>query len=81
MIWLFKRIWWREKAFLHGIIKVQNWLLMAFVYVVAVSPVALVLKLFRRKMLDMSPPDPSAKTYWVDRDDGPITFENAKRRY
>jgi len=54
---------------------------MALVYLVAVSPVAVMLKLFRRKMLDMSAPDPSAKTYWIPRDDEPISFETAKRRY
>jgi hypothetical protein len=81
VIRFFKGIWRREKAFLHGIIKAQNWLLMALVYVFAVSPVAIVTKLFGRRMLDMSPPDPNAETYWIPRDDGPMTFERAKRRF
>ena len=81
MIRFFKGLWRREKALLHGILKLQNWILMALVYVIAVAPVAVFLKLFRREMLDRSPLNPEAKSYWVEKTDGPLTLERAKKRF
>ena len=81
MIALFKALWRRQKRFIHGIIYWQNWILMAVVYVVAVTPVALVMKLFRRPMLDVTPPDFERKSYWVERTDGVMTWEKARRRF
>jgi hypothetical protein len=77
----FKALWRRQKAGIHGILALQNWLLMTFVYLVAVTPVAILSKIFRWKMLDLSPPDRSAKTYWTARTEGPMTLERARRRY
>ena len=54
---------------------------MALVYVIAVAPVAVFLKLFRREMLDRSPLNPEAKSYWVEKTDGPLTLERAKKRF
>tara|TARA_B100001250_G_scaffold343963_1_gene312807 strand:+ start:356 stop:604 length:249 start_codon:yes stop_codon:yes gene_type:complete len=81
LIRFFKGLWRREKAFLHGILKLQNWILMALVYVLAVAPVAILLKLFRHEMLDKSLPDPEAKSYWVEKTDGPLTLERARKRF
>ena len=78
---LFKALWRRQKAAIHGILAIQNWLLMTFVYLIALAPVAILSKVFRWKMLDMSPPDRSAKSYWTPRNDGPMTLERAQRRY
>ncbi len=54
---------------------------MALVYVLAVAPVAILLKLFRHEMLDKSLPDPEAKSYWVEKTDGPLTLERARKRF
>ena len=54
---------------------------MALTYVVAVTPVALLLKLFRRPMLDVTPPDRQKKSYWIERKDGVMTWEKARRRF
>ena len=54
---------------------------MAVTYVVAVTPVALLLKLFRRPMLDVSLPDKEKKSYWIERKDGVMTWEKARRRF
>ena len=81
MIRLFQAMWRRQKRFIHGIIYWQNWILMAVTYVVAVTPVALFLKAFRRPMLDVTPPDPRKKSYWIERKDGVMTWEKARRRF
>jgi hypothetical protein len=60
---LMKRLWAGWKAFAHGLVAAQSWLLMAFAYVIAVAPVALAFKLFRPDPLDRGPADPTAKTY------------------
>ena len=54
---------------------------MAVVYVVAVTPVALIMKLFRRPMLDVTPPDFERASYWTERSDGVMTWEKARRRF
>ena len=81
MILFFKALWRKQKAGIHGILMLQNWILMTFVYWVALAPVAVLSKIFRWEMLDLSPPDPKAKTYWIPRDEGPMTLEKARRRF
>ena len=81
MIAVFKALWRRQKRFIHGIIYWENWILMAVVYVVAVTPVALIMKLFRRPMLDVTPPDFERASYWTERSDGVMTWEKARRRF
>jgi hypothetical protein len=81
VIFFFKTLWRKQKAGIHGILLLQNWILMTFVYGVALAPVAVLSKIFGWEMLDMSPPDPEAKTYWQDRDDEPMTLERAQRRF
>lgn len=81
MIALFQAMWRRQKRFVHGIIYWQNWILMAVVYVVAVTPVALMMRLFRKPMLDVTLPDRQKKSYWSERTEGPMTWERARRRF
>ncbi len=63
MLRFLKRVWRGWKSFAHGLIKAQSWLLMAFAYVVALAPVALVFKISRPDPLDEKPADPKASTY------------------
>ena len=81
MIRLFKALWRRQKKMIQGILTLQNWILMTVVYLIAVTPVAIVLKLLRSPMLDKSLPQPGRKSYWHDRSDGPMTWERIKKRY
>ncbi len=81
MIALYKALWRRQKGMIQGILTLQNWILMTVEYVTAVTPVAILLKLFRRPMLDLSLPDPERKSYWPPRTDGVMTWERARRRY
>ena len=80
MIRLFKVLWRRQKRMIQGILNLQNWILMTFVYVVAVTPVAIVLKLIRSPMLDKSLPQPGRKSSWHPRTDGPMTWDRIKKR-
>jgi len=78
MLDLYKQIWRGWKAFAHRLIAAQNWFLMAMVYVTAVAPVAIMMKLFRRRLLDRSLGDESAESFWIERDDGPYTMEKSQ---
>ena len=78
MLNLYKQIWRGWKGFAHRIIAAQNWFLMAMVYVTAVAPVAVMMKLFRRPLLDRSLGDEGAESYWIPREDGPYTMEKSK---
>ena len=61
MLRFLKRVWRGWKSFAHGLIKGQSWLLMAFAYILALAPVALLFKVAR--------PDP------LDEVDVPLVFE------
>jgi hypothetical protein len=78
MLNLFKQIWRGWKGFTHKIIAVQNWFLMAVVYITAVAPVAIMMKLFRRELLDRGLGDEDAESYWIPREDGPYTMEQSQ---
>ena len=60
-----KTLWRHWKAFAHGLIRAQNWFLMAFVYWVAVGPIALLFRLARPDSTDRGLGDPEAPTHWL----------------
>ena len=78
---IFKRMWAGWNAAVRRIFRVQNALLMGVAYFVGIGPVAIVMRLTGRSMLDRAPADPKATTYWVPRDGKPMTMEEAGRRY
>jgi hypothetical protein len=78
MLGLFKVIWRRWKGFAHLLIKAQNWILMALVYWGAVAPVAIMMKLSRRPLLDRSLGDEGAESFWIPREDGAYTMDRSK---
>ena len=63
MLRFLKRVWRGWKSFAHGLIKGQSWLLMAFAYILALAPIALLFKVARPDPLDEKPADPGASTY------------------
>ncbi|MCK6506787.1 hypothetical protein L6R53_26025 [Myxococcota bacterium] len=73
-------LWRGWKSFAHGLIKGQNWLLMAIAYVVALGPVSIFIKLSRRK-LDRGPADPDAKTYGLSVAQAPMDVRRAQRQF
>ena len=78
MLGLFKIIWRHWKGFAHKLIKAQNWFLMALVYWGAVAPVAVMMKLRGRRLLDRTLGDESADSFWVPREDGPYTMDRSQ---
>jgi hypothetical protein len=81
MLWLFKSLWRWQHAFLHAVIALQNRVLMTVVYVVAMAPVAVLLKLFRQDLLHRGDPEQPGSSYWVPREDDPMTMDRARRMF
>lgn len=73
-------LWRGWKSIAHGIIKGQNWLLMAIAYVVALGPVSIYIKLSKRK-LDRGPADPTASTYGLPVAQQPMDVRRAQRQF
>ena len=62
MLATLKLIWRKWKAFAHGLVAAQSWLLMAVAYWTAVMPVAVFFKLFKPDPLDRGLGEPDAGT-------------------
>ncbi|NOY27406.1 MAG: hypothetical protein GXP62_16190 [Oligoflexia bacterium] len=60
---LMKTLWRRWKGLAHLLVKAQSWILMAVVYVFAMGPISIFIKLDKRRRLDRGPPPPGAETY------------------
>lgn len=63
MLGLMKTIWRGWKKAVHSLNAGIAFVLMSFVYIVAVGPVALGFKVFKPDALDRGLGDPQAKTY------------------
>lgn len=81
MLDLMKTVWRAWKGIAHRIITAQNWILMSLVYVVAVAPVALVLRVVGKQVV--KPPQPPGEdgSFWEPLEDGPMTMDRANRMY
>jgi hypothetical protein len=76
---LMKTIWRRWKRVAHGIIHAQSWILMAVTYIVAVGPVAVVMRLGSKDLTDRGLGDPSAVSYWQEPSMGHQDIRRAQR--
>ena len=81
MLSLFKRLWWLWKGLAHELISAQNWVLMAFVYWVAVAPIAVIFKLIQRRPADEIAEPATTDTFWIERSAPPLTMKRAKRMF
>lgn len=81
MLGLMTTLWRGWKRFAHGLIKGQNWLLMAVAYVFALGPVSIFIKLDKRRRLDRGPADPAATTYQVPVQHVPMDVRRAQRPF
>lgn len=81
MLELFKQMWAGWNRGIRGILWLQNTVLMTVAWVVAIAPVALVLKLMGRSMLDKAAADRAAPSYWNRRDPAPMDMGRAARRF
>jgi hypothetical protein len=75
-----KRLWYAEQSAIHGLIGFQNKLLMTIVYLIAIFPVAVILKLMGKRLID-APLERGKESYWEPCDDGPLTIDRAKRMF
>ena len=80
MLKLMKRVWRAWKRLAHRLISAQNFVLMALVYWLALAPVAIALKLVRKRVVDEAPPTPEG-TFWQERKSGPMDMERAGRMF
>jgi len=81
MVALFKSMWRWQHAFLHAVIGLQNWVLMALVYVIAVAPTAVVLKILQRDLMFRGETEAGRDTYWIPRDEKTFDMERARRMF
>jgi hypothetical protein len=78
MLGLLKTIWRRWKALAHGIIAVQNWVLMAVAYGVGLGPVAVVMRLTGAELLDGGQAGES-DSHWLPITADPEDISRAQR--
>jgi hypothetical protein len=76
--WL-KRIWWSWKRLVHQLNAVISFVLMAFVYIVAVAPVALGFRIFKPDPTDRGLGDPQRKSFWLEVRLGREDIQRAQR--
>ncbi len=83
MLQAMKRLWrgWRKLA--HGIITLQNTILLGCVFVFGVGPTAILAKITGRKLLDRAPiPEgEEPETHWVPIETPPADLNTAQRPF
>jgi hypothetical protein len=70
-------LWFKLGMLLH---KIVNPLVLGLLFVVIISPIALVLKLLGKKLVPLSP-DPKAASYWIKRDPPGPPPESMKNQF
>jgi len=73
-----KRLWYAEQRGIHALIRFQNKFLMSIVYLIAIFPVAVILKLMGRRLID-APLVRGKASYWEPCNQGSLTIDRAKR--
>jgi hypothetical protein len=83
MLQAMKRLWrgWRKLA--HGIITVQNTVMLAAVFVFGVGPTAILAWITGRKLLDRAPlaDDEQPESHWVPIEAPPADLNTAQRPF
>ena len=65
MLSFMKMLWYRWKGLAHRIIKGQTWVVMGAAYWIGLGPVALVLRMKNRDLIDRGLGDPSSASHWI----------------
>lgn len=81
MLELFKRMWSGWNVGVRRFMAAQNATLMGVAWLLGIGPVALVLRLMQRDMLDRKLGAPDARSHWRARDGKPLDMQGASRRY
>lgn len=76
---LFILLWSFLKWVLHGIGRVQSFLILTVIYIFFFGTVALLARLFRRDLLEKQ--IRSAPTFWVSKPEETLTLEQAKQPF
>ena len=79
MLCVLKALWRRWKAIAHGIIAVQNWVLMGVAYLVGLGPVAFVMRLTGAELLDRGSIDTEAVSHWQSLPESTEDIRRAQR--
>jgi len=82
MLELFKTLWlaWNDRV-IHNILKAQNTVLMGVVWLLALAPLAILLRLAGRRLLDRAPPPQQAGSHWLPRSGQPMQMKEASRQF
>ena len=81
MLSLMKSLWRAWKRLAHGIIAVQNGVLLLMVFVFGVGPAALLARLSRRELLDRDPPEEEPESWWLPLSDSRRDMDWAQRPF
>jgi hypothetical protein len=81
MLLLFRSMWIGWNGVARRLITAQSFVLMVVTFVIGIGPVALLLRLVRRSMIDRAPADPAASTYRVVRDPAALDMKAASRQF
>jgi hypothetical protein len=77
----FRRMWLGWNAAVRRFMGAQNAALMGLAWILGIAPVAVVLKLAGRDLLDRGPGEPGAKSYWRPRERRTMTMQDATRQF
>lgn len=81
MLEAFRRLWIGWNVAVRGIVGAQSAVLMGFTWVVGLAPVAMVLRLRGKRLLDRAATDTTAASHRVTRDPAPIDMDKASRMF
>ena len=71
------RLWFRFGMLLH---KIVNPLVMAFLFFLTVTPIAIIFRLIGKDPLNRKP-DPTCASYWIERDPKELSPESMKNQF
>ena len=77
-----KKLWRGWKQLAHGIITLQNMILLSFAYFLGVGPTAVVSRIIRKKMIDRDPVgDDTPESFWIPLEPKKVELEDALRPF
>ncbi|MES2639898.1 MAG: hypothetical protein V4850_10465 [Myxococcota bacterium] len=81
MLEVFRRLWIGWNVAVRRIVGAQSAVLMGFTWLVGLAPVAIVLRLQGKRLLDRAATDPAAVSHRVVRDPAPMDMAKASRMF
>lgn len=83
MLHAMKRIWKGWKAFGHGLVTVQNGILLFLVFAFGVGPAAFLARISRTRLLDRKPlfEGEAPESHWIPLEPRPASMDAAARQF